>query len=174
MVEFALIFPLFFFLLLFVIDGGWVMYQRASLNYGCTHAGWGLSGSSISDNGDYDGALNADGSYTPAEEDVEQALHDAISDSALVLFRPDLLTISVTETPVIKNDPGELRIGVPAPRGGTSESVLRTRRVTIEAEVTYQIPYLTPLGARVFRNQPAVKKVSYEKIVGKQFRNAGK
>ena len=54
MTEFALVMPLFLIMCLFVIDFGWIAYQKAAFDYSYMHASWEVVSTDLSKHGSYE------------------------------------------------------------------------------------------------------------------------
>ncbi len=194
MVEFALVFPVFLLIVFFIIDCGWIIYQKASFDYGYTHASWNIDAGVLLDTGDYEreGNLDEETDWAAGYGSLEKAMEESIRDSALIGFRPEELRIRILSAH-IEND-RETEMSVPGPNPENPEehkfendeikSFLTTRRMYVEAEVTCTFRALTPLGQSFFGENMFQRKIfgkgvretrilKYDRVVGKQIRNAG-
>lgn len=171
-VEFALVLPVFLLIVFFIIDCGWILYQNASLDYGLSHASWYVDAGVMADPGDYESGEEEAADWTAGYGALSRAMEESIRQSALIGFRPKSLLVTVRDAFII-NEP-EIFLSVPGPREEEIRSRLTTRKMHVTAEVRCQLSALTPIGSRIFRNSlQTVRTLDYERVVGKQIRNAG-
>ncbi len=151
MVEFALTLWIFLLIIFFIIDFGWVAYQRTSFEYGYIHSSWAISADDL---GDKD----------PLDEDPSEASYsgtlvsDALSDE-LDERSPGIIAANMTITNAkaeLYNKPETYK--VPGRTGDAIEAVSRTRYMDLSADFSYVIRPITPIGKMFFKEEITVEK----------------
>ena len=169
-VEFALVFPVLMLFVIFIIDCGWILYQRAAFDYGYSHAGWAIRAEDLRDPGGYE----ENGVYTQnlvevSADAVGTSIRQGIGEAALSGFLPENLAVENAEARMGNSEPEPVKI--PDHKGDEALSFIVTRRLYLSADLTYRIRVLTPIGQMIFGKETEAKKhLDYERIVGKQVR----
>lgn len=168
--EFALVFPVLFALILFLMDCGYICCQMAAFDYGCTHASWAIDAALLNDTGSFEIlSVRDDSVYIPSDEVIENAVRKGVTEDSLPGLVPSRLTVSDVNASIKNDETGY--IGIPDHEGRKAEAQQITRRLTLSAKLTYSVNVLTPLGEAVFgKSFDTVKYLDYERIVGKQLR----
>lgn len=153
MVEYALVLPIFLLILLFIIDVGWIGYQKIMFDYTCRNSAWDLrlggdedwvmnNSAKIVRNGDYANRLLAEG-FKKTDEKSSNSI--------------DMKKINISKG-YIGMYPGQKEYKYKKPEDMPENVVFNTntkfRTVTIEIEgkIEYQVYALTPLTKSFFKD----------------------
>lgn len=166
LLDFALIFPIFFLMIIFIIEIGWVTYQQTVFDQGYMYSGWTITAEDV---GDYD-LLEETPSQKIYEngtaKDLKEALEREIEASSLWGMVPGNLTVA---DPKAKLYNQEEKFHVPGwtPSDTDSvEAINRTRYMELEADLTYDIYPLTYVGQMLFGPKiVAEKRIMLKRVV---------
>lgn len=151
-VEMALVLPVFLLILFFIIDFGWLAYQRASFEYGYMQASWSISADDL---GDTDPLEDVPSEIVYSGDVVSDTIRNDIKNSSMGISSDNLSVINAEA--VLYNV--EEHFTVP---GRTSYETLyavsRTRFMNIRAVLRYYVQPVTYVGKFFFGNV-----VSFEK-----------
>lgn len=152
MVEFALVFPIFLVIVLFIVDASWVAMQRTAFDHGCMMSTWTITPGEIGYN-DY-----AQEFETTAN--VGDALRVNIQKSNIWGLLPDNISISNARARCYSQKGS---FNVPIGQGNSSDSdVLEASSenwyMDLSATIHYDIYPLTFVGSWFFSNRVTVEK----------------
>lgn len=166
MVEFALVLPLFLLIVLFIIDSGWISYQKSSFDHGYHQASWSISASELGDSDALE-SVPSECVYSGAgvTELVRREMHTGtvqIDDSNLTILNAQARLYNKEESfQVPGSSPGEVLNGKKW-----------TRYLDLTATVEYSVKPITYVGTIFFGDSFVVKKqLSQTKIVRAQLRS---
>lgn len=154
MTEFALVLPIFLAMCLFVIDFGWIAYQKAAFDYSYMHASWEVVGSDLSKHGSYD---DRDSISVP---DSSSAVAKAMESNPFIGYDPASLTVS-SSSATLYNEVSQF--SVPDRKGEPSNADRVTRRLSVKAKITY---VAKPIVGFVFGPLTLTKDIDIDRIVG--------
>ena len=167
MVEFALVFPVFFTILLLIIEAGWLTYQQTMFDQSYQYSSWTLQASDLGDVDTLE-ACPAKASYSGST--VSDPLLARIEEASLWGLMLKNITISNAQAELYNE---EETFSVPGRK--PSDAVLatsRTRYMKINADVSYDIYPLTYLGKSIFGTRiTKEKKINCLRIVATQHRS---
>ncbi len=151
-VEFGLVLPLFLLILFFIIDFGWLAYQRASFEYGYIQASWSVSAADLGDT-DFLEDVPSEATYSGAI--VADTIRDDLKNSCWGISSDNL---SVTNAQAILYNIEE-SFAVPGRKPNEPVmAVSRTRYMNLSAVLRYDVQPITYVGKLFFGNT-----VSFEK-----------
>ena len=162
MVEFALIFPIFLMIVMFIVDAGWVAAQRTAFENGYIHSSWSVSAAEV---GDYD-TLEETPSRKVYSNGVDDALMDNIRESNIWGLIPNNVAVLNAQATCFNK---EETFDVPGRDGEAVQAVSRTRFMDLNANIRYDIYPLTFIGKMIFGNRVTLQK-TYQttKVVASQ------
>lgn len=159
LVEFALTIPVFIAIALFIIDFGWVSYQRIAFEHGYMRASWSLTASDI---GDADPLEEVPSTDVYTGSNITDKLREYIETGTWGCVAGNLSVSGVKAT--VYNT--EEYFNVP---GRMSEAVAATnlsRHMELEAEIRYVIYPITFFGKMVFGDYIELEKeLDYSRII---------
>lgn len=153
MVEYALVLPIFLMILMFIIDVGWIGYQKVMFDYTCRNTAWQLRL-----NGDEDWVLNNGRQIVRSGEYANSLLTNQFKQVDIdASNRIDMNKVSVSNGQ-ISIYPGEKEYRYKKPDSIPDDVVVNTdvkfKTVTMEIEgkIEYQVYALTPLTKPFFKD----------------------
>lgn len=166
-VEFAMIIPLFIFLILAIIELGWISYQSNMFARSYAYAAWDITAEKLSD---MDPLTRAGSDSTYSGAAVSTLIADTMKDSALWGFNSSGLSVSNARAKMYNR---ESKFTVPGKDSGTSvEATTIKRYMRLEAKLEYRIKPMTSLGNILFSRMLNQEKIlNYERVVGAQHRS---
>lgn len=167
MVEFALVFPIFFMIILFIIEVGWMSYQQTVIDQSYQYSSWSVQ---ASDFGDSDPMDTCPSKAVYSGNTVSDPLVERIKEASFWGFLPENLTVSDAQA-VMENE--EVTFSVPGRTpADTATAISRTRYMDLKATLSYDIYPLTFLGRQVFGSRVTKeKKLSCSRVVATQHRS---
>ena len=167
MVEFALVFPIFIMIILFIIEVGWMSYQQTVFDQSYQYSSWSVQ---ASDFGDSDPMDTCPAKAVYSENTVSDPFVERIKEASFWGFLPENLTVSDAQA-VMENK--EVTFSVPGRTPSDSiTAISRTRYMDLKATLSYDIYPLTFLGRQVFGSRVTKeKKLNCSRIVATQHRS---
>lgn len=158
MTEFALVMPLFLIMCLFVIDFGWIAYQKAAFDYSYMHASWEVVSTDLSKHGSYEdkGSVSVPG--------AQKAVAEAMSGNAFIGYDPANLSVS-SASATLYNEVSTF--SVPDRQGNPTDADSVTRHLALKAELSYQVK---PIVGLVFGPLTVTKNLDIDRVVGVEHR----
>jgi len=133
MVEYAITIPVFLLIVFFIIDFGWISYQKIAFEHGCLRASWYISAEDL---GDDDLLEEKYSEKIYAGDELDELLEEYIESS---FWGSGVGELSIVDAQAyLYND--EKTSG-----GKVGEESNYTRYMKLKATVTYEITPLTPL-----------------------------
>ena len=167
MVEFALVFPIFIIIILFIIEIGWMTYQQTVFDQSYQYSSWSVQ---ASDFGDSDPLDTCPSSVVYSGNTVSDPLVERIKEASFWGFLSENLTVSDAQA-VMKNEEKSFSVPGRTP-GDTVTAISRTRYMDLKATLSYDIYPLTFLGRQVFGSRVTKeKKLSCIRVVSTQHRS---
>lgn len=167
MVEFAIVFPIFFMMLLFIIEISWVTYQRSIFDQGYIYSGWSVTAGDLND-GDPMEVIPSQSVYTGSI--VADPIRNSVSQSSLWGFIPGNFSVTNAKA-VLYNKQDEFDVPGRNP-SDIVPAISRTRYMDLKAELSYQVYPLTFFGRQLFGNRITMRKeLVCTRIVGSQHRS---
>lgn len=170
LVEFALVFPIFLAIVLFIVDVGWITAQRTAFDHGCIYSTWSISADEI---GDSD-PLEDISSETKYIDGVNEALLANIKTSNIWGLISNNIHVSNATARCYNREesfhvPGRV---VSDTEAGVLEASTMTRYMDLSANIRYDIYPITFIGKLFFGESITLEK-QYEttKIVRSQSRS---
>jgi len=158
--EFALVLPIFIFIIFTIIDFTWFAYQSHSINYSYQKAGWEISLSEIGDNDDLEDIPSIKiitGSL------ASKIIKDRISNSADGIISDNLAIENGKFT--LSNKRANFQL--PDRNNEILYGTRTNRYLQIDADITYSIKPLTYVGKIFFGNSYEIKRKLDRKIIAK-------
>lgn len=150
MVEFALTFWIYILITFFIIDFGWVAFQRASFEYGYMRSSWSVSASDLNDEDKLE--------EVPSKEEYTDEVADLLF-SKLTNCSPGIIEGNVAisgANAILHNE--KVKYDVPDNYGNPVEASSITRYMKLNADISYVIHPLTPIGSMVFGDDITVDR----------------
>jgi hypothetical protein len=167
MVEFALAIIVFIPILFFIMDFGWITFQRVIFEYGYMHSSWDISASDLDD---YDPLEEVPSSKTYSGPKVAIPLREELISSTAGIIASNLNIVYANAE--LHNEDDETKYSVPSRTGDSVDAYSRTRYMVLTAKITYIIHPLTPIGNLIFDDPMEIEKdLSRTKVVGTQHRS---
>lgn len=151
LVEFALTFWMYLLITFFIIDFGWVAFQRVSFEYGYSHASWSVSAADV---GDEDNLEEAGCENTYAGATVSTPLYDRLTSCSPGIIDGNLGIANAHAK--LYNE--AVTYSVPDTFGNPVPAISITRYMNLNADFSYVIHPLTPIGSMVFGDDIRVDK----------------
>ena len=166
LVEFAFALLLFIPILFFIIDFGWVTFQRSAFEHSYMQSSWAVSASDL---GDFDHLDEVPSLAVYSGTTVSDALLSHMRGSSPGLIEGNLSISSAQAELYNEMD----SFTVPGRSvGETISAVSRTRYMQLNARVSYAVSPLTYIGKLVFGDTFTVEKeINCTRIVGTQHRS---
>ncbi|MFV0396274.1 MAG: TadE family protein [Coprobacillaceae bacterium] len=169
LVEFALVFPLVFALMMFVFDFGWIAYQITVFQQGYLYSSWNVSAQELGDTNLIEEvpSINV---YDDTDNIVSDALRDSLEESSYFGFETANFTIK-NATATLYNE--EEIFKVPGRISGeVVDATNRTRYIELEADLSYDVYPATWFGEVLFGDKIISEKhVNTKRIVGSTHRS---
>ena len=166
MVEFALTLWLFIMITFFIIDFGWVSFQKTVFEYGYIHSSWAITAADLGDADPLE-EVPSEASYTGSK--VSDAIFEEFSKSAPGIVEANM-TISNAKA-VLHNEANPYQVPGRNP-GDAVQAISRTRYMDLNADFTYVVYPLTPIGKLFFGNDVTLEKeLTRTRVVGTQHRS---
>ncbi|WHH57946.1 TadE family protein [Petroclostridium sp. X23] len=166
LVEFALTLWMYILITFFIIDFGWVSYQRISFEYGYMHSSWSVSAADL---GDTDALEEVPSTAVYAGAVVSDVLFDVLSRSSLGIIGGNV-TIADANA-VLYNQADSYNVPGRTP-GNPVQAISRTRYMDLTADFSYVIQPLTPIGSLFLGNDITVEKeLTCTRVVRTQHRS---
>jgi hypothetical protein len=167
MVEFALVFPIFITILLFIIEAGWMTYQQTVFDQSYQYSSWTIGPSDL---GDYDPLDSCPSHAVYNGNTVAEPFAEKLKEASFWGFIPENLTVSNAQAEM-HNEEDTFSVPGRAP-GDAVTAISRTRYMKLEATLSYDIYPLTFLGRQVFGDRVTKeKKLSCNRIAATQHRS---
>ena len=164
-VELALVLPVFLLILFFIIDFGWLAYQRASFEYGYMQASWSVSAEDLGDTDTLED-IPSEAVYSGAA--VADTIRDDIKKSSLGIS-PDNLSVLNAEA-VLYNVEEHFTVPGRTPYEMVA-AVSRTRYMDLRALLRYYVQPVTYVGKFFFGDVVSFEKeLERTRIVSTQSR----
>lgn len=160
LVEFALVLLPFLTIVFFIIDFGWVTFQRTVFEYAYTHSSWSLSALSLGDNDAMEDTATVK-YYTettvPATstQNIKNVLYSEFENSYKSIIK-DNLSINNSAAKLYNEENDDYFL--PDRNGQRFEAVSLTRYMELNAELTYVIYPITPIGKLFFKDKITITK----------------
>lgn len=158
MTEFALVLPIFLIMCFFIIDFGWIAYQKAAFDYSYMHASWEVVGSDLSKHGSYE---DKDSVSVPGSE---AAVADALSSNPFIGYDPANLTVTSASATLYNS---VSKFSVPDRTGASSDADSVTRHLALKAELSYEVK---PILGIAIGPITLTKSLDIDRIVGVEHR----
>lgn len=155
MVEFAIVIPIFLLLLFFLIDLGWIIYQKVTFDYTCRKMAWDLNLSS-----DEDWVMNTRQPIYYSGYNANRLLKTEF-DKNIKGTHIDKNKVSITDG-MIAIYPGRKLY---KHRGGATTSGdvdFKTTTLEIQGKIKYKIEPLTPIAKPFFGNSITLNSNLYK------------
>jgi hypothetical protein len=167
MVEFALVFPIFITIILFIIEAGWMTYQQTVFDQSYQYSSWTIGASDL---GDFDPLDSCPSRAVYSGNAVSEPFVEKLKEASFWGFIPENLTVSNAQAEM-HNEEDTFFVPGRAP-GDTVTAISRTRYMKLEATLSYDIYPLTFLGRQVFGDRVVKeKKLSCNRIAATQHRS---
>lgn len=170
MVEFALVFPIFILIVLFIVDVSWIAAQRTAFDHGCIYSSWSISADEF---GDHD-LLEDSASEMVYTDGVSDALMANIRESNIWGLVSDNVTVYNARARCYNREenydvPGRI---IYSSGNDVTEASSMTRYMDLTADIRYDIYPLTFVGRIFFGSRITLEK-QYEttKIMRSQRRS---
>lgn len=158
--EFALILPIFIFIIFTIIDFTWFAYQSHSINYSYQKAGWEISLNEIGDNDDLEDIPSI---KTITGSLASKIIKDRISNSADGIISSNLEIENGKFT--LHNE--RFNFKLPDRNNEILYGSRTNRYLQINADIIYYIKPLTYVGKIFFGNSYEIKRKLDRKIIAK-------
>lgn len=158
--EFALVFPIFIFIIFTIIDFTWFAYQSHSINYSYQKAGWEIS---LDEIGDTDDLEDIPSKNIITGTLVTKIIKDKINMSADGIILNNLQVENGKFT--LTNSRANFKL--PDRNGEILYGSRTNRYLQIDADIIYQIKPLTYVGKIFFGNSYEIKRKLDRKIIAK-------
>ncbi|MEY8353960.1 TadE family protein [Lachnospiraceae bacterium 54-53] len=167
MVEFALVFPVFFMILLLIMETGWLTYQQTVFDQSYQYSSWTLQASDL---GDSDSLESCPSRAVYSGNAVSDPLITRIKEASFWGFIPENMVVNNAQA-VLHNEEETFSVPGRTP-SETVTAVSRTRYMDINADISYDIYPLTYLGRQIFGARiTKEKKINCSRIVASQHRS---
>lgn len=144
MLEYAIVFPLFLFILLFIIDCAWIGFQQLTFDYVYREASWGFELNS--------GYVNSQ--YPMVDRYSSDYIKDRILEQAPILKSKNLKVINAYNEYWTETE----NVILPNAFGSTYSKVARRRYVRVNADIIYKLDTLTFVGDLFFGSNKTISK----------------
>lgn len=163
-VEFALAILIFLPILFFIMDFGWVTFQKASFEYAYMHASWEAA-LPLNDPQPIDSLID----YDADPVQVKAALLQQMKNSAAIIIGDNLDIPTDTAKAHFHTD--QKKFEAPSSNPDKNETpISSTRTVHLQADIKYTIHPLTPFGSLFFSSDPITKHLDCTRVVRMQHR----
>ncbi len=167
MVEFALVFPIFLIIILFIIEAGWMTYQQTVFDQSYQYSSWTIQASDL---GDSDPLESCPSTAVYSGNAVADPLAERMKEASFWGFIPANLTVSDAQA-VLENKEETFSVPGRTPADTVMATSL-TRYMDLEATLSYDIYPLTYVGRQVFGARVTKEKeLSCSRVVTTQHRS---
>lgn len=162
MVEFALVFPLFIILVLFIIDVSWISYQKVMFSYTSRNVAWDFFDKNLDD-----WVVNSNSNYILSGEDADYLVkNNFISSNAKKGNRidPDKLIVSGSSISIFS---GKKKFAYQVNHYGLDKEYpndvnMNTSTYEIISTIYYRLDPITPISNMFFKNGIILKNKVYK------------
>ena len=166
--EFALVLPVFLFILFAIIEFGWVAFQTMSFSRGVNNARWDITAETLNDTDPLTDELST---KTYSGGDVGDLIAGAVKDSSLWAFQEGNLSV-VNAKAILSNKKSEFKVpGIE--EGEQAEAATITRYMELQADLSYRVYPITGLGSWFFGSDGLElhRSIDCRRVIGSQHRS---